>query len=271
MSNELVQVEEIQTQVAPVAAMAGRLVVATPAQYAEAADFLKAVKAAQKQVEDWFADPVSKAHAAWKSLTTKKAETLAPLVEAERAVKGKMISWQTEQERIRRAEEAKLQAEADERARREREKIEAAARAQREREEAARRAEAEARARAAAAANEEARKVALAEAEKARKAAEAAAAKAEVREETAAQVIAPVVTVASFQPEIKGQSIRRTWKARVTDPRAAVAAIMAWPDWHAYVEINGGELNRFAARTKGAVAVPGVEWFEDAVLSSTGK
>jgi hypothetical protein len=226
MSNEVVRAEELQAEVMPVVERAASIVVASPDQYEIAAGFLKAVKAAQKRVEDWFAEPVKAAHSAWKALTNRRDETLQPLANAERTVKNKMVAYAQDQERIRAAEQARLQAEADERARRERE------------------------------------------------AAEKAAAKLktpELREQRmaeAAAIAAPVVTVAATTPEVKGQSIRKTWKARIVDPKAAALAVMQWPDWSAYVSLNAAELNRFAARTKGSVSLPGVEWYEDATLAS---
>jgi hypothetical protein len=47
-----------------------------------------------------------------------------------------------------------------------------------------------------------------------------------------------------------------------------VQALLALPDWSAYIEVKEGELNRFAARTRGAVAVAGVEFYEEATLAS---
>jgi len=226
---EVVRVEDLRAEVAPVVARAGALVVASPDQYRDAAEFLRAIKSAQKRVEDWFANPVRRAHEAWRALTTRKAETLAPLTEAERAVKAKMLAYSQEQERIRAAEQARLQAEADERARVERERAERAASKLK---------------------TPELREQRMAEAE---------------------AISAPVVTVASTVPEVKGQSYRKAWKANVTDQKTAIAAIMSWPDWGLYIELKSAELNRFAARTKGAVSVPGVEWYEDTTLASASR
>ena len=92
----------------------------------------------------------------------------------------------------------------------------------------------------------------------------------EQRMEEAQQVVAAPVYVAPTAPAVKGQSIRRVWRAKVSDPQAAIAALMQWPDWQAYISINEGELHRFAARTKGQVQVPGVEFSEEANLSSRG-
>jgi len=223
------QVEVIRAEVAPVVAQAGAVVVKTAEQYAGAADFLKAIKGAQKRVTDHFGPMKAAAHAAWKTITGKEAETMAPLTEAEALVKQRMLCYSNEQDRLRRAEQARLQAEADAAAERERARLE---------KEAARLKTPELR---------------------------------EARLEQAAAVQAPAVILAPAVPKVAGQSIRKTWRAVLTDPHAAVKAITQWPDWAAYIDVRQGELDRFAARTRGQVAVPGVEFREETGLSSRGR
>ena len=218
----------IRQEVAPVVSQANSMTVANAEQYQDAADFLKLVKGAQKRVKEHFEPMKTASHAAWKAVVAKENEATEPLAEAEKTVKQRMLAWYQEQERIRLAEERRLQAEAEARARAERERLEKAASKLK---------------------TEELR---------------------EQRMEEAQQVVAPAVYVAPKAPPIKGQSIRRTWKATVTDPQAVIAAVMQWPDWQAYIAINEGEFNRFAARTKGQVSVPGVEFAEEANLSSRG-
>jgi hypothetical protein len=227
MSDDSVQV--IRADVATVAERAASVTVATPEQYQGAGDFLKAIKAAQKRVGDFFGPMKTRAHAAWKAITEQETETLLPLKDAEAVLKQKMVRYATEQERIRAAEQARLQAEADEAARRERERLE-----------------------------KEAAKLKTPE-------------KREERLAAAAAIVAPVVNVASTTPDIKGQGLRKTWKARVVDRKAAATAMLAWPDWTAYLTINEAELNRFAARTKGAVQVAGVEMYDETTLASASK
>ena len=229
MNEELVRVEELRRDVAPVVQQAAALVVSTPQEYEGAANFLKNVKAAAKKVTDFFDPIVATAHAAWKKTTEGKATLLKPLADAEATVKRKMIVFQTEQERIRQQEQARLQAQADEAARRERERLE-----------------------------KEAARLKTPE-------------KKEERLAQAAAVAAPVVTVASAAPVIAGQSLRKTWKARIVDPKAAATEALAFPDWQAYITINQGEFNKFAARTKGAVQISGVEFYEDTSLASSAK
>ena len=218
----------IQQEVAPVVAKANSMTVSSADQYQDAADFLKLVKGAQKRVKEHFEPMKTASHAAWKAVVAKENEATEPLTAAEKTVKARMITWYQEQERIRRAEERRLQIEADERARKERERLEKAA---------------------AKLKTDELR---------------------EQRMEEAQQVVAAPVYVAPKAPAVKGQSIKTIWRATITDPQEAIQALMQWPDWSAYVTINEGELNRFAARTKGQVRVPGVTFAAEANLSSRG-
>ena len=262
MSSELVRVEEIQREVAPVLQRAGALQIVTPADYAGAADFLKTVKVAEKRVVDFFAPMVAANLAATRATNTAKANVLDPLVAAEATIKQKALAWSQEQERIRRAEEDRLNAIEQERARKEREKAEAAARLLREKELATQREADAARQRAAQAKNAADRERLQREAEARQKEATAAAAKAEAKEEAAASVVANAVTVASVAPEIRGQSIRVTWKARVVD------AAKVPREW---LVVNQQALDAFARSTRGAVAVAGVEMYSENVLASTSK
>jgi len=261
--NEEMQVAEIQKDVAPVIQRAAAMVIVTPQDYEMAAQGLKELKGAQKRVDETFLAPWRKAKSDAEAQRKKWDDLLmVPLMQAEQIFKSKQIAWNQEQERIRQAEQRRLQAAADEAARKEREKSEAAARLQREKEAAARAEQERQEALARQARNEVERQKAAAAAEAARKIAEAAAAKAAVREETAAAVVAPVVTVASVQPEIKGQHITKTWKARV------VNAALVPREW---MVINQSALDAFARSTKGAVQIAGVEMYEETGLASSSK
>lgn len=222
------EVEALKEEVAPVIRRAGALTVATPDQYTGASEFLKCVKAAQKRVADLFAPMKAKAHAAWKEITVTETATLDPLKVAEKAVKAKMLDYHEAQERIRRAEQRRLQAEADERARREREALE--------------------------------RKAASMKTE----------AKQEEYREAAASVQAPVVQVATVAPVVKGQSIRKAWKARL-DSLSVLTGIPEGDVRLSFVTFDQSAANRFAAATKGAVGVAGVTFYEEALLASRSR
>ena len=114
----------IEREIMPVVARASATIISNPAQYAGAGEFLKAIKTAQKKVVDHFGPMKTAAHAAWKTITSKEAETLKPLAEAEALVKRRMIDYSQEQDRARAAEQARLQAAADAAAERERARLE---------------------------------------------------------------------------------------------------------------------------------------------------
>lgn len=125
MADATVQtVEVVKQEVAPVVQEASSIQVTDAASNERAIAFLKAIKAAQKKVTDFFEPIKSAAHRAWKQTTESEAQLLDPLKIAEKSVKDKSITWMAEQERIRQAEQLRLQAEADERARRQRERLE---------------------------------------------------------------------------------------------------------------------------------------------------
>jgi hypothetical protein len=103
-----------------IAGRAAALVIATPAEYESAGQFLKEVKAEQKRVEalqDSITRPLMTTLNAVRALFKPRLERIA---QAESVTKRSLIAYQDEQDRIRRRE----QAEAEERARKERERLE---------------------------------------------------------------------------------------------------------------------------------------------------
>lgn len=261
MNEQLVKVDELRAEVTPVVQRATEMVIVTPADYTLAAQGLKDIKAALKKVDAFFDPGIESARKTWKLTLAQKATLADPLEKAEGIYKDKQLAWTKETERVRKAEEDRLNAIERERARKEREKAEAEARRQRQIEEDARRLAEENRRKAEKAKGEERARL-EAEANKADRAANAAQAKAEAKTEAAAAVQANSVTVASVAPEVKGQSIRAVWKARVVD------AAKVPREW---MVVNQSALDAFARSTKGAVAVMGVEMYAKNVLASTGR
>jgi hypothetical protein len=123
MSDET-NIEVIKAEVMPVAIDAAAMVVTNAEQYAVASEFLKTIKGAQKKVVDFFAPMKQKAHEAHKAITQQESATLKPLQDAETSLKRNLLTFYNEQERIRQEEQRKLQAAADESARKERERLE---------------------------------------------------------------------------------------------------------------------------------------------------
>ena len=218
--SEQVNVEVIRSEVEPVVMNAASMNVTSAEEYNVASNFLKTIKGAQSKVTAFFAPMKQKAHEAHKAITMQEAAMLKPLQDAENSLKRNMLTFYAEQERIRINAQRKLQAAADEAARKERERLE-----------------------------REASKLKTPELR-------------EQRMEQAASVIAPVVTVASVAPVVSGQSIRKTWTAKVVD------VSLVPREW---MVVNEKALDSFAKATKGAVKVPGVEFVESMSLASSGR
>ena len=233
------------------------VLVTTPEQKNEALTICIAIKTRKSEVVEFFRDNKAKAHATWKGIVAQEKSFTDRLDAAEREIKTAVMGYDREQEKIRLAEQRRIQAVADEQARKEREKQEQAAARQRAIEaEARQKADAARRAAEQASADERARL--LKEAEAADRKANAAAIKVEAKEEQAAAVVAPVVHVAPVAPATSGVSTVKRWKARVTDmdkvPRQ-------------FLLPNQTALDAYARAVKGAMPVPGVEFYQEESMS----
>jgi len=65
------------------------------------------------------------------------------------------------------------------------------------------------------------------------------------------------------QPAAAGTSVKKTWKARVTDPQA----VPAYFNGMELRTINMSVLNNMAKMSKGTMSVPGVEFYQESNLS----
>jgi len=103
---------EIEKKALTIPEQAKQIAVTDNATFQVAAAFLLDVKALQKQINETFDPIVKKAHEAHKEAVAQKKKVEAPLLQAEALVKPQMAAYIEEQERRRRQEEARLQAEA---------------------------------------------------------------------------------------------------------------------------------------------------------------
>jgi hypothetical protein len=94
--------------VSSVVAQAQSLTVETGEDYELACMFLQGIAGKKKQVEEVFGPIVKKAHEAHKEACSQMKKFMDPLALAEADVKRKVIVFRDEQERLRRAEEARL-------------------------------------------------------------------------------------------------------------------------------------------------------------------
>lgn len=204
-----------------------------------------------KEVKETF-DPIcKKAYEAHQEATKKRASFLDPLTAAQKSVKGLMAAWDAEQERIRKAEEARLEAERkaeEERLRKiELDKIEADRKAKEE------------RLLEAAAAAEKAGNTEKAE----ELTVQAIETTERANQESFFVASAPVpiapVKVQKEVPKLKGGPVyREVWSAEVTDIKALCRAVGAGTVSTEYVTANMPVLNRMATALKGTMNVPGV-------------
>lgn len=98
--------------------------IATPDQFQATADHLKEIKRAQKAADDFF-DPIAKqAYELHRGICARKKLLTDPLAHSERVDKAKMLDFQRAEDAKAETERRRLQAEADEAARREREALE---------------------------------------------------------------------------------------------------------------------------------------------------
>jgi exonuclease VII large subunit len=195
------------------------IVIKSQLDYEKASAITKNLRELKKKVLATFDPIVEKTRAAWKESIAQKDKYLNPIESAIEIVDGKIRGYLTEKERERKEAELKLQQEAEAMARKEKEKLEARA----EKAEASGKVE-----------------------------------KAEALKEQAEQVEAIVPVVMPTVQKVEGQSLRTTWKAKVTNFKLL-------PD--EYKISNQQLLDSVARSSKGAMVIPGVEMYEVKTLS----
>lgn len=107
------------------------IVIRTADDYKQAAEFKITLAGWRKKITEEFAPMKEAANKAHKAITAKEGEYLKPITDAEATLKASIIKWQDEQEAIRRAEQRRLELEAQmrrdlERQQREEEALQAA-------------------------------------------------------------------------------------------------------------------------------------------------
>lgn len=87
------------------------LAITSPERYTAACDFLQTIKALRAEIAETFDPHIKRAYDAHRALCAEKKDAEAPLVDAERIAKAAMVTYEQAQERLRREEAARLQAE----------------------------------------------------------------------------------------------------------------------------------------------------------------
>lgn len=219
--------------------------------YGFAADELRSIKAKANTLEDQrtaITGPINKGLKAINDMFRGPGELLA---QAERVIKGKMLAWDQEQERLAAIE------------RRRAEEIAAAARKKLEEEAAARQAEADKQtaiaAKAAAAGDEQAAALAQSNADRANSESQEAA--------ISAQLVVAAPAVATIE-KTKGISTSKKVDFEVVDLHALVKHVAERPELLALIVADSVKLRAYVKGLGLACQLPGVRVFEERVLSA---
>jgi len=199
-----------------------------------ASQLLKSVKGLELEIDHWFEPHIEAAmetkrtaEAARKALVDEHDRMKAPLVEAEGLIKRALLRWEDVQEHARQTEERRLQ----EAARQEAERVTLDAAAAMESE-------------------------AIATGDD--------GLLQEAKDILDQPIEAPVVTVTSFMPAVRGVSYRDHWKAKAhIDLKALAAAVTSGQAPVTFLLPNTTAINAFARATQGTQTVAGVEFYND--------
>ncbi len=103
------ETKELETKALTVPEKARQIKVVDNNSYVAAGQVLVEIKVLRKEINATFDPIIKKAHEAHKEAKAQKTRVESPLVEAENIIKPALAAYDAEQERIRRAEEARLQ------------------------------------------------------------------------------------------------------------------------------------------------------------------
>ncbi len=240
-------------------ASARAMTITSQSMYGMAANELQAIKAKTKDLDEQRTGIVKPLNEAVKRINDLFRAPLDFLGQAERVIKNTMITFNDQQEAIRREEERKAQAIAEaERARLASLAAQAAAKAREE----------EARIRQEAADAAAAGDAAMAA--KLESKAESTAAKFEqkaedLRESAAMVQAAPIATIAT---KTAGISSRGVWKGEVIDKMALIKYVAANPQFANLIEPNDKAINAMAKALKENLNVDGVRVWEEKTIAA---
>jgi hypothetical protein len=221
---------------------------------------IKGAKSNRSKIIDFFKDMKKKADEAHSAICAKEKSFTDKIDAFEKIGKAAIKVFDDAEEAKRLAEQSRLQAIENEKARKERERATQEAARQRQIQEESQRKADEARRLAEAADAAEKAKL-LKEAEASERAAAAANAKADAKTELANSVTAPVIEVAKTIEKEKGESTKKVWKGRVKDINL-VSVENFRIIWAYFTDAQKeSAINSLARATKGNLPMPGIEFF----------
>lgn len=105
----MLEIQEVETKALSFPDKASAITIDNSEAFIAAGEFLKSVKAMRAEIAATFTPIREKAHAAWKETIRQQEKVEEPLIRAEGILKPRIAAYLTEQERIRREEELRLQ------------------------------------------------------------------------------------------------------------------------------------------------------------------
>jgi hypothetical protein len=253
---------------APLVEWARALTITNADEDAAAGQRLSLANGLIKRIKDHFSTIKRSIDASKKTVLDMEKSELAGPEFVQATIRDKSLAFKRAELEKAQKEQRRLQAIADEEARKKRVAAEEAAAKQRQIEQEARDKAEKARQEAQAATDEAERQRLLKEAAKADRKADVAGLKAEDRAEQAAQVVAPVISVAPQTQKIPGQSIRTTFDAEVIDLKAFVQYVATRDEFLHLLTPNMVAIRGLARSLKQECKLPGVRVFETQSLSS---
>lgn len=245
---------------------ANSMVIDSPEMYQVAADDLSAVKRKQKELEEQRTGIVKPLNEAVKRVNDLFRSPMEFLTKAEGVLKIRMLTYQNEQERKRQEEAARIRREQEERAAQERRRIEEQRRADEER----------ARIETERLEQEKATALAAGDTVKASKIEakiETVTEVVEIKNDTAQDLtalvsVSPVAQSVAEVPKVKGVSTRTVFKTRLTNRAEAQKFCADNAMFQELFVYDEKAANKLAAALKGNMPIPGIEVYEDQIISS---
>ena len=110
--NDVIETGVVDSKAVASLDYAKELIIINDDTCAKAIEYEQGLSALIKEIEDTFNPHIKKAHDAHKSLVAERNKHVLPVEDAKKLIKSKRILYVDEQERIRKAEEIRIQAEA---------------------------------------------------------------------------------------------------------------------------------------------------------------
>lgn len=210
------------------------LTVVDAPSYEQAGGVLKAVKAFQREIKEWFEPRKSQAKTVHQQYCDDERERLAPLLKAEAVLKSAMQAFDDQQEMLRRAEQRRL--EQDARDREERRRLDEAATLEME-----------------------------------GNATNDPELLYEANELLARPVETPLVSVAKATPKVAGVTYRETWKGECTGLMQLVQHVAEHPEHLNLLQANATAISQLARAQKSGLRIPGVRVWSQRDIAAGGR